>query len=166
MTTVPADRCEQRAPAIFNSDADLEESAHALLTEILAISVVVVCNAPWWRRHCIGISYEWCARQSAWRTTDNYGANAVCHAGDGSNIALCNFYVCHTPPTRRSTYDGCCSGQRSSPWLSCRNSSSRQWRTSLSVTKVVFHVVAVPALSRSAMILVTVASGDTLCSGS
>jgi hypothetical protein len=36
-------------------------------------------------------------------------------------------------------------GQRSTPYLSCINSSSTQWRASLTVTKVAFHMLAVSA---------------------
>jgi hypothetical protein len=52
--------------------------------------------------------------------------------------------------------------QRSIPWLSCINNSSTQWRASRTVSKVPFHMLAVSALSRSAMTFLAVAKAAAL----
>ena len=171
-----------------------------------------LCNALWWRGHRARISYKGCVAitRSAWRLQ----ITTVRMPFAARRTVLRNSYDCHTPPTRRSTYDGACgimlrairrtrliaslphatakaanpywaparysrksqptiqrtygrgdlSGQRSIPLLSCSNNSSTQWRASRTVSKVVFHVEAVSASSRSDLIFVAVARAVALCS--
>jgi hypothetical protein len=59
---------------------------------------VVICNAFWWRRHCIGISYEGCVA-IVHSVADNGDAVPLAVRGR-SDIDLRNSYACHTPPTR------------------------------------------------------------------